>query len=137
MSEDRFRAVVTECEIARDALLQLDPGGNYSMLSRRDLGLSEASDLFAGQDTLLAETCEHFESWKNYLAGRHAVLTERAAFRARLDEPALPDLDAVSDAITDDPASVAEVGQENARQRVDAIQRTRENERLRLKESQR
>ncbi len=70
----------------------------------------------------------------HYLEGRASVLRERQAFRERLVAPVLPDLDGVVDAIRDDPASVAEVATENARQRVDAIQRGRESERQRLRE---
>lgn len=69
-----------------------------------------------------------------YLEGRADVLRERAAFRERLAAPVLPDLEAVSDAITDDPASVAEIASENAERRVAEIQRTREAERQRLRE---
>jgi hypothetical protein len=70
-----------------------------------------------------------------YLEGRASILRERQAFRDRLREPSLPDLDGAVDAITNDRASLAEVATENAQQRVAAIQRTRETERQRLREA--
>jgi hypothetical protein len=120
----RFDAARREAEIIRARLLELDPGGNYQLLTKRDLGLPESASID-----------DVFEAWRDYLAGRFQAITERQAFRDRLREPSLPDLDGVVVAITDDPASVAEVASENARQRVAEIQRTRENERQRLREA--
>lgn len=130
MSEDRFQAVVRECEIIRDRLSELDPMGNYPLLRRRDLGLSEA-------DT----TAEQFTAWRDYLAGRYQVQSERAASRERASAASRrglsrflsgESLDSIAAANASDPESSAELHAANFQRR----QEEREAERAHVSERQ-
>ena len=141
MSEQHFEATVRECEILRDRLIELDPKGNYSLLERRELGLSEF-DLFAEQDALLVQTCEHFERWKGYLRGRYDVQVERST---RREQAAVASrrglsrfvgdgetLDSIAAANASDPESFAELHAANFARRQAAI----EEERARVRDRQ-
>lgn len=98
--QDRFDLAVRDAELIKARLAELDPSGGYPLLTKRELGLSES-----------APVEEHFEHWRDYLAARFQTITERQAFRERLREPTLPDLDSVVDATRSNPEALAELHQ--------------------------